>query len=148
MALVYLDVSALYLRWDDALAAVPIPDAEREVELLELDGHDVFVVGSRPEAAAPWAARLRHADEPTADVSRQTPAWLIVGDRNRCVPTRTAGLSTVLVGGGPAPRTGGGRCDMEVTDLHGAVLAVIGGASVASNRGVPANPRASGAVSR
>ena len=131
MASVYFDVSALYLRWDDALAAVPIPDVEREIELLEFDGHDVFVVGAQPAVAASWAARLRHADQPLPGVSSHTPAWLIVGDGSRCGSARTPGIATVLVGGGPAPRTGGGRCDMEVTDLHGAVLAVIGGASVA-----------------
>lgn len=86
MASVYFDVSALYLRWDDALAAVPIPDVEREVELLEFDGHDVFVVGAQPAVAAPWAARLRHADQPLPGVSSHTPAWLIVGTEAAAAP--------------------------------------------------------------
>ena len=129
MARVYLDASALYLHWDTP-AAVVAPDGERAVELLRSDGHQVTVLGATAATAAAWASRLPRAEQAAPEAPNREPAWLIVGDRARC-RMRVAGLRTVLVGGGPAPNTGRGRCDLEAADLHGAVLAVIGGAAIA-----------------
>ncbi len=129
MARVYLDASALYLHWSDAFGAIPVPDAESAVELLEADGHDVFMVGAKPAAGVSWEARLPRVDEPTPSLANEPRAWLVVGDRARCGPSRS-GLTTVLVGGGPSLPAGGGRCDNEVIDLQRAVLAIIGGASI------------------
>ena len=100
------------------------------VELLRSDGHQVTVLGATAATAAAWASRLPRAEQAAPEAPNREPAWLIVGDRARC-RMRVAGLRTVLVGGGPAPNTGRGRCDLEAADLHGAVLAVIGGAAIA-----------------
>jgi hypothetical protein len=131
MARVYLDGSALYLRWSDTRRAVLAPDAQHAVELLRNDGHEVYVVGSHQPAGS-WADRLPLVDEPVPEGDGRSPGWLIVGDRARC-GSRFAGLLTVLVGGGPVPHTGRGRCDMEVSDLRRAALAVIGAAAGATS---------------
>jgi hypothetical protein len=128
MAHVYLDVSALYLHWDTPEAVVA-PEAERAVGLLESDGHEVSVVGSPPGATVRWTRRLPHVERVSPGAPSREPAWLIVGDRSRCA-ARVGRLRTVLVGGGPV-RTGRGQCDLETADLHGAALAVIGGAVLA-----------------
>lgn len=130
MARVYLDGSALYVRWSDAARAMVAPDARDAVELLRKDGHEVFMVGSRHPPVS-WASRLPLVDGPRPDGGSRAPAWLIVGDRARC-GSRFAGLLTVLVGGGPVPRTGRGHCDMVASDLRRAALAVIGRANGAT----------------
>ena len=128
MASIYLDASALYLRWDTTEAVIA-PDAERAVALLQSDGHEVLLVGAPVAGSDRWLGRLRRAERAAPPAPLGQPAWLIVGDRSRCGPHDT-GLRTVLVGGGPPPRTGRGRCDVETADLHGAALAVIGGVAI------------------
>ena len=129
MATVFLDLSALYLRSETSHPVVA-PGAERAIELLRTDGHDVIVIGRQPGTPDEWLRRLPRSDHAMPASPEREPAWLVVGDRTRC-GTHHAGLRTVLVGGGPVPRSGRGRCDLETADLHGAVLAVIGGAAIA-----------------
>jgi hypothetical protein len=130
MACVYLDSTVLFLHLGRAGEAVISPDAKAAVELLEQDGHQVFVVGPTATDADGWAARLPRVVEPMPVGSDGPAAWLIVGDRDMC-GSRSARLRTVLVGGGPLPYAGGHRCDTEVADLHAAVMAVVEGASIA-----------------
>jgi hypothetical protein len=118
-ARVYLDRSALFLRWGERGAAV-VPDAGDAIEVFRSTGHEVVAVGLAP-SDVPFD-RIAVADDPPAP--EDPPAWFLTGERERCGPRR-AGLRTILVGGGPTPHSGRGRCDVEVPDLRSAVLAVI-----------------------
>lgn len=116
---VYLDRSALFLRWGEAAAAL-VPDARAAIETFRSTGHEVVAVGMQP-TAVPFVGVAWVEDPPAPE---DPPAWFLTGERGRCGP-RQAGLRTVLVAGGPTPRSGRGRCDFEVADLRSAALAVI-----------------------
>jgi hypothetical protein len=118
-ARVYLDRSALFLRWGGRDAAL-VPDVGHAIEVFRSTGHEVVAVGVPPSDIP--VDDILVADEPPGP--EDPPAWFLTGERERC-GTRRAGLRTVLVGGGPTPHSGRGRCDLEVPDLRSAVLAVI-----------------------
>jgi hypothetical protein len=125
MTTVYLDRSAILLGWGDP-EPVPVPRLREAVEALRMTGHTVVVAGIDPRSIGlsglRWLTGLSWLPGPPPP--EDPPAWFLTGERQRC-GERRRGLRTVLVGGGPSPASGRGRCDEETPDLRSAVLAVI-----------------------
>jgi hypothetical protein len=124
MTRVYLDRSVIRLGWGGRHPVVD-PDLAGAIDALQATGHVVVLVAIGPgdglDDLTALAGVVRSAEPP---VPEDPPAWFLTGERERC-GERRRGLKTVLVSGGPAPRSGRGRCDDDAPDLRSAVLAVI-----------------------
>lgn len=127
MARIYLDPSALFVRWGGGQPEVLAPDVVAAMRDLADTGHDAVLIAEGSQSVPQELAELPRlaAPEPGHD------AWLITGDRRRC-GLRRPGLRTVLVGGGRDLGNGRGRCDAEAADLRGAVI------HIASREAMPA----------
>ncbi|HYU48915.1 MAG TPA: hypothetical protein VEO91_03165 [Candidatus Limnocylindria bacterium] len=120
MARIYLDPSALFIRWGGGQPQVLAPDIVPALRDLTETGNEAVLIA---EHGLPLPEQLR--DLPRVSAPEPGPAaWMITGDRRRC-GLRRPGLRTVLVGGGRDLGNGRGRCDAEAADLHGAVIHIV-----------------------
>jgi hypothetical protein len=120
MARIYLDPSALFVRWGDGEPQVLAPDILPALRDLAETGNEAVLIA---EAGMPVLESLRDLPR-VATPEPGRGAWMITGDRRRC-GLRGPGLRTVLVGGGPDLGNGRGRCDAEAADLHSAVIHIV-----------------------
>ena len=127
MARIYLDPSALFVRWGAGAPEVLAPDVLAALRDLEDTGNDAVLIAEGGMTVPHELAELPRVAAPEPGPG----AWMITGDRRRC-GLRRPGLRTVLVGGGRDLGNGRGRCDAEAADLHGAVI------HIASREAMPA----------
>jgi hypothetical protein len=120
MARVYLDPSAIFVRWGNGQRPAMDPNALAAVRDLQETGHEAVLVVDRGFPVPVEFADLQRVEEPELGPG----AWMITGDRRRC-GIRRPGLRTVLVGGGPDLGNGRGRCDAEAADLRGAIMHIV-----------------------
>ena len=120
MARVYLDPSAIFVRWGTGQRPAMDPNALSAIRDLQETGHEAVLVVDQT-----FPVPIEFADLPRATEPEVGPgAWMITGDRRRC-GMRRPGLRTVLVGGGPDLGNGRGRCDAEAPNLRGAVMHIV-----------------------
>jgi hypothetical protein len=127
MARIYLDPSALFVRWGSGERQALAPDVLAALRDLTDTGNDAVLIAEPGLSVPSQIAELPRMTAPEPGPG----AWLITGDRNRCT-LRRPGLRTVLVGGGRDLGNGRGRCDAEAADLRGAVI------HIASREAMPA----------
>jgi hypothetical protein len=120
MPRIYLDPSALFVRWGGAEPEALAPDILPALRDLAETGNEAVLIA---ESGQPLPREL-HALPRVSAPEAGPGAWMITGDRRRC-GLRGPGLRTVLVGGGPDLGNGRGRCDAEAADLHGAVIHIV-----------------------
>jgi hypothetical protein len=87
-ARVYLDRSALFLRWGGRDAAL-VPDVGHAIEVFRSTGHEVVAVGVPPSDIP--VDDILVADEPPGP--EDPPAWFLTGERERCGTRRDGGLT-------------------------------------------------------
>jgi hypothetical protein len=127
MARIYLDPSALFVRWGEGVREALAPDVLPALRDIEDTGNDAVLIADGGMSVPHELAQLPRVAAPEPGPG----AWMITGDRRRC-GLRRPGLRTVLVGGGRDLGNGRGRCDAEAADLHGAVI------HIASREAMPA----------
>jgi hypothetical protein len=120
MARIYLDPSALFVRWGGGEPAVLAPDILPALRDLAETGNEAVLIAELGQTLPEQLRALPRVSAPEPGPG----AWMITGDRHRC-GLRRPGLRTVLVGGGPDLGNGRGRCDAEAPDLHGAVIHIV-----------------------
>jgi hypothetical protein len=117
---VYLDPSAVFVRFGDGEENALAPDAPAAVRDLADTGHEAVLLADGELSLPEALGGIGRAADPEPGLR----AWMITGDRRRC-RERSPWLRTVLVGGGPAPDNDRWRCDAEAADLRSAVIHIV-----------------------